>query len=67
MSCGSGLCLHKARTNGRIGPQVCRGCALSVKLPVAKWRICNNVVVWFRARVGMGKSLIFSFMHAEYA
>ena len=60
---GSGLCRHEAITSGRTqSDQVCRGCALSLKLPVAKWPICNNVVVGFRARVGMGKSLIFRFI-----
>ena len=39
------VCRYKARTSVRTeSDEVCRGCALSVELPVAKWRICNNVV-----------------------
>src|SRR5215469_12600381 len=45
--------------------EVCRRCALFLKLPDAKHRLCNKVVECFRAGVVFGTSLISASLQTE--
>jgi hypothetical protein len=39
------LGIERRSKNAKQSHEVCRGCALSLKLAIAKWRLCNNNVV----------------------